>query len=125
MGTCPAPSSPCRYECSNDSSGTLVLENGDTKGVGDLPIGATCTLAETNKPATTGPSYVYGPEVFSPSNIVTIVANDDDNVVQVTLTNPLEQLLGGLLGDQARHRRDRRLRGRLHLHGVVRLLERR
>jgi hypothetical protein len=83
------------YDCDNGASGTLLLENGDTEVVGDLPIGTVCTLDETGKPSTSGPSYVYGPEVFSPSNVVIIVENDE-NVVQVTLTNPIDQLVGSL-----------------------------
>ena len=93
-GYVPGSTFTVSYDCTNGSSGTLLLQNGDTKGVGDLPIGTSCTLAESAKPGTSDPSYVYGPEAFTPSNVVTIVNNDDDNVVQVTLTNPLEQLLG-------------------------------
>ena len=93
-GYVPGSSTRSRMNVTNGTSGTLVLANSDTKGVGGLPLGTGCTLAETAKPSTSGPSYVYGPEVVSPSDAVTIVANDDDNVVQVTFNNPLEQRLG-------------------------------
>jgi hypothetical protein len=84
------------YECDDGSAGTLSLADGATQAVGGLPVGTECTLAETGKPATSDPSYAYGPETFSPSNVVTIIENDDDNLVRVTLTNPLERRLGAI-----------------------------
>ena len=58
-----------------------------------MPVGTTCTLSETTKPATTGPSYVNGDEVFTPSNTVVIGSTE---TVSVTLTNPIERRFGGL-----------------------------
>jgi LPXTG-motif cell wall-anchored protein len=83
------------YSCSNGASGSLSLADGDTKGVSSLPIGTTCTLSEGAKPPTKDASYVYGPESWTPSNIVTIVANGNNNTVGVVLTNPITRVLGG------------------------------
>ena len=93
-GYVPGSTFTVSYDCDNGTSGDLVLTNGDTDGIGGLPIGTTCTLTEVYKPATSGPSYVYGPEVFTPSNEITITANDHDNVVGVTLENPIERRVG-------------------------------
>ncbi len=82
------------YSCSNGSTGTLKLTDGQTKGVGSLPIGTTCSLSETAKPATTDASYAWGAESWTPSNSVTIVTNTSGNTVGVTLTNPLVRVLG-------------------------------
>ena len=82
------------YACSNGSTGTLTLTDGQTKGVGSLPVGTTCSLSETAKPATTDASYAWGPESWDPSSSVTIVANGSDNTIGVTLTNPLVRVLG-------------------------------
>ena len=49
-----------RYSCSDGSTGTLTLTDGQTKGVGSLPIGTTCSLSETAKPATKDASYAWG-----------------------------------------------------------------
>ena len=84
------------------SNGTLTLTDGQTKGVGGLPIGTTCSLSETAKPATKDASYAWGPESWDPSSSVTIVANGSGNTVGVTLTNPLVRVLGGVQRDQAR-----------------------
>ena len=48
------------------------IVNGETKSVGNVPVGSTCTLGESSKPATSGPSYVYGSESWDPSNVITI-----------------------------------------------------
>jgi hypothetical protein len=81
------------YSCSDGSSGTLTLTNGETKSVGGLPLLTTCTLSETAKPATTDSSYAYGAESFTPSDTVAIVSSE--TVVAVTLTNPIDRVLGG------------------------------
>ena len=81
------------YDCTNGAEGTLTLADGETESVNGLPVGTTCTLSETTKPSTTGPSYVYGDEVFTPSNTVVIGSTEK---VSVTLTNPIERRLGGL-----------------------------
>ena len=81
------------YDCSNGTDGTLTVADGETESVSGLPVGTTCTLSETTKPSTTGPSYVYGPEVFTPSNSVTIGSTSS---VSVTLTNPIERLAGAI-----------------------------
>ena len=61
----------------------------------NLPIGTTCTLSETGKPATKDASYVWGAESWTPSNSVTIAKNDSNNTVGVVLTNPLVRVEGG------------------------------
>ena len=73
----------------------MTLIDGATGSVNGLPLLTTCTLAETNKPATTDASYVWGTEVWTPSSSLTIVANDADNTVGVVLTNPLVRVEGG------------------------------
>jgi hypothetical protein len=83
------------YTCSDGSSGTLTLIDGGTGTVNGLPIGTTCTLAETNKPPTKDASYSWGTATFDPSNSVTIAKNDSDNTVGVVLDNPLVRVLGG------------------------------
>ena len=71
------------------------LEGRRHPGVNSLPIGTTCDLSETGKPATKDASYAWGPESWTPSNSVTISVNDSDNTVGVVLTNPLVRVLGG------------------------------
>ncbi len=83
------------YACSGGVNGTLTLTDGQTKGVGSLPIGTTCTLSESGKPATADASYAWGSETWTPSNSLTIVTNGSGNTVGVTLTNPLVRVLGG------------------------------
>ncbi|HEY5156087.1 MAG TPA: DUF5979 domain-containing protein, partial [Acidimicrobiales bacterium] len=83
------------YVCGTVASGDLTLIDGQTKAVGDLPIGTTCALSETAKPATTDPSYSYGVESWDPSSTVTIEANNQNNVKAVTLTNPITRIKGG------------------------------
>ena len=83
------------YTCSDGTSGTLTLNDGDTGSVNGLPLLTTCTLAETNKPATKDASYVWGTETWTPSSSLTIVANDANNTVGVVLTNPLVRVEGG------------------------------
>jgi hypothetical protein len=83
------------YSCSDGTSGTLILAANASIGVGHLPIGTTCSLSETGKPATTDASYAWGTETWTPSSTVTIVKNDSGNTVAVTLTNPLVRVLGG------------------------------
>ena len=80
------------YTCTNDATGSLTLVNGETKSVGNLPVGTTCTLGESSKPATSGPSYVYDTESWDPSNVVTI---GDTSNVSVVLTNPIKRIVGG------------------------------
>jgi hypothetical protein len=82
------------YDCDDGSEGTLTLADGETDGVSGLPVGTTCTLSETAKPDTAGPSYVWGAESWNPSNVVVI---GDTSTVSVTLTNPLQRVLGGLV----------------------------
>jgi hypothetical protein len=82
------------YDCGDGTDGTLVLADGETDGVANLPVGTTCTLSETAKPATSGPSYAYGTESWDPSNVVIIEENENDNVVAVVLTNPIDRVLG-------------------------------
>ena len=83
------------YSCSDGTAGTLTLKDGDTSGVGSLPIGTTCALSETGKPATKDGSYAWGTPTWTPSSSVTIVKNDSGNTVGVVLTNPLVRVLGG------------------------------
>ncbi len=83
------------YSCSGGINGTLTLTDGQTKTVSNLPIGTTCTLSEGAKPATADASYVWGTETWNPSNSLTIVANNSNNTVGVTLSNPLTRVLGG------------------------------
>jgi hypothetical protein len=83
------------YSCSDGTTGTLTLTDGQTAGVDSLPIGTTCSLSETDKPATKDASYAWGTETWDPSDSVTIVVNDSENTVGVTLTNPLVRVLGG------------------------------
>jgi hypothetical protein len=83
------------YSCTDGTSGTLTLVDGATKGVSGLPIGTSCSLAETSKPATKDASYAWGSESWDPSSTVTIAVNDSDNTVGVTLDNPLVRVLGG------------------------------
>jgi LPXTG-motif cell wall-anchored protein len=71
----------------------VTLVDGETRMVADLPVGTECTLDEVTKPDTSGPSYVYGPEVFTPSNLVTVGST---STVAVTLENPIERLLGAI-----------------------------
>ena len=78
------------YTCTGVPSGTLTVADGQTTGVQGLPVGTTCTLAETAKPATTGSAYSWATETWSPSTTVTVTANAPDNTVAVTLTNPLK-----------------------------------
>jgi hypothetical protein len=82
------------YDCDDGTSGSFVLADGETDGVGTLPVGTTCALSEIAKPATSGPSYGYGTESWDPSNVVIIEENQDDNVVAVLLTNPIDRVLG-------------------------------
>jgi len=82
------------YDCSDGTSGELHLANGATEGVDSLPIGTTCTLAETATPAPSGSDFTWGTPVWSPSDEVTIAADDRDNTVSVTLKNPITQVLG-------------------------------
>jgi len=86
------------YKCTNGSSGTLTIADGQTAGVKDLAVGTSCTLAETAKPATTGSVYTWDTESWSPSNTVVITTNDTDNTVSLTLTNPLKGEVA-VLGD--------------------------
>ncbi len=82
------------YTCSDGTTGVLTLTNGSTGTVGSLPIGTTCTLSETAKPATVNSTYTWGAETWNPSNTVTITANSSNNTVSVTLRNPLTEVLG-------------------------------
>ncbi len=82
------------YTCSDGTTGVLTLIDGGTGSVGSLPIGTTCTLAETSKPTTANSTYSWGTETWNPSNTVTITANSSSNTVSVTLQNPLTQVLG-------------------------------
>ena len=77
------------YTCSDGTDGSLTLSDGSTTGVTGLPLGTTCTLTESGKPATAGSTYTYGQESWSPSNVVTITANESENTTALTLTNPL------------------------------------
>jgi LPXTG-motif cell wall-anchored protein len=92
-GYVPGSTFTVAYDCDNGTSGSFTVADGTTGQVSGLPTGTECTLSEVSKPATSGPSYAYGPEVFSPSNVVTI---GEDTVTQVTLTNPIERLLGAI-----------------------------
>ncbi len=83
------------YSCSDGSSGTLSLIDGQTATVNGLPLLTTCTLAETNKPSTKDASYVWGSETWTPSSSLTIVANNSNNTVGLVLTNPLVRVEGG------------------------------
>ncbi len=83
------------YSCSDGTTGTMTLIDGVTGSVNGLPLLTTCTLAETNKPATADASYVWGSETWDPSSSLTIVANNTDNTVGVALTNPLVRVKGG------------------------------
>ncbi len=93
-GYVPGSTFTVSYTCSDGSAGTLTLVNGGTGAVNSLPIGTTCTLAETGKPATSSTSFTWGTETWSPSNTVTITANSSKNTVSVVLQNPLTQVLG-------------------------------
>ena len=84
------------------SNGTLTLTDGQTKGVGGLPIGTTCSLSETAKPATTDASYAWGPESWDPSSSVTIVANGSGNTVGRDPDQPAGAGAGWVQRDQAR-----------------------
>ena len=65
------------------------MSNGSTTGANGLPVGTTCTLTESAKPATNGSTYAYQAESWNPSNVVTITANGTANTVALTLTNPI------------------------------------
>ena len=111
------------YTCSNGASGSLQLTDGETKGVGGLPLLTTCNLVESGKPATKDVSYVYGTESWTPSSSLTIASSQQ--VAAVTPDQPDHPGPGQLQRDQARDGRDRRLRRQLDLHGQLHLLERR
>ena len=81
------------YTCSDGTEGSVTLARDETKAVGGLPLGTSCTLAETSKPATADGSYAYTAESWTPSNRVSIT--EADQVVAVTLTNPIRRVLGG------------------------------
>jgi large repetitive protein len=93
-GYVPGSTFTVSYTCSDGTKGALTLIDGATGKVSSLPIGTTCTLAETSKPATSGSNYTWGAEIWSPSNTVTIVANSSANTIGVNLQNPLTQVLG-------------------------------
>ena len=94
-GYVPGSTFTVHYVCGTVASGDLVLVDGQTAGVGDLPIGTTCVLSETAKPDTTDASYSYGVESWDPSSSVTIAANNENNVKAVVLSNPIVRISGG------------------------------
>ena len=81
------------YDCGDGASGALQIVDGATESVGSFPAGTVCHLSETAKPPTADASYAYGPESWDASDTVTIT--DEDQVVAVVLTNPIERVLGG------------------------------
>ena len=93
-GYVPGSTFTVHYVCGTVASGDLVLVDGQTAGVGDLPIGTTCVLSETAKPDTTDASYSYGVESWDPSSSVTIAANNENNVKAVVLSNPIVRITG-------------------------------
>ena len=106
------------FSCSDGTSGTLTLIDGQTGAVSGLPLLTTCPLSETAKPATTDASYAWGTPTWDPSSTVTIVANDSDNTVGVVADQPAGAGAGWVHGHQARDGRDGRVRGQLDLHGA-------
>ena len=80
------------YSCSGGINGTLTLTDGQTKTVSNLPLGSTCTLSE-GQAGHQRRQLRVGTETWAPSNSVTIVANNTNNTVGVTLSNPLTRVL--------------------------------
>ncbi len=92
------------YSCSDGTTGTLKLTDGQTGSVNGLPIGTTCSLSEGSRPATTDASYAWGTPTWTPSSSVTIVTNTSNNTVGRHPDQPAGAGEGWLHGHQARHR---------------------
>ena len=80
------------YDCGASIKGTASVSAGSTYRVNGIPVGRTCVVSEPTLPSVAG--YSFGTPTFSPGQSVQITSNNQ--VVTVTVSNTMTQLLGSL-----------------------------
>ncbi|MGH8773956.1 MAG: DUF5979 domain-containing protein [Jiangellaceae bacterium] len=82
-------------DCDNDAfDAELDLVPDEPQLIEDIPLGTECTVEETGVPDAAD-GFFYGPPTYDPGQ--TVVIEDADETVTVTVDNPLEDTpLGGL-----------------------------